>query len=260
MAVAVDLQQRAEGALRDVLGRYTAGEAAVVRAFFSQPRTDAEYLEAVLRQIGREVQVVHQLPQIAAMGEQFERSIGRWELYHRLEQTAEEVKHHALLADIAEWLAGRKLTAEELRKYEVNAAWDESVDDCYLHNPHLPEAGRMVDVTRELSTALPPAIWKGVVRVSEGGGGAAFVEASHLEGDEFRRRFAAAMGSIADDEMGHGPEQVAGFAREHIHTEDELRLAVDGLTKVMAQHLRVRNEIYGNPLSEEQLAAYERQG
>jgi len=258
VAVAIELQQRAEAALRDVLARYTAGEAAVVRSFFSLPRTNAEYLAAVLRQIGREVQVVHQLPQLAALGEQFERTVGRWELYHRLEQTAEEVKHHALLADIAEWLAGRRLTAEELRKYEVNAFWDEAVDDYYLHNPHLPEAGRMVDVTRELSATLPPAIWKGVVKVSEGGGGAAFVEASHLNADEFQRRFAAAMGSIAEDEMGHGPEQVAGFVRDHIRTEEDLHLAVDGLTKVMAQHLRVRNEIYGNPLHEEQLAAYDR--
>ena len=258
MAIAIDLQQRAEAALRDVLERYTAGEAAVVRSFFSQPRTNAEYLEAVLRQIGREVQVVHQLPQIAALGEQLERTVGRWELYHRLEQTAEEVKHHALLADIAEWLAGRRLAAEELRKYEVNAFWDETVDDYYLHNPHLPEAGRMVDVTRELSATLPPAIWKGVVKVSEGGGGAAFVEASHLDGDEFQRRLAAAMAIIAEDEMGHGPEQVAEFVRTQIQSEEALGLAINGLTKIMVQHLRVRNEIYGNPLNDGQLAAYDR--
>jgi len=250
-------RERAQEVLRGILERYTAGEGAVVRKFFSTPRTNEEYLEVVLRQIGREVQIAHWLPKVAQMGADLERGVGRWELYHVLEQCADEIKHHALLADIAEWLAGRKLTAEELRKYEVNAFWDETVDDYYLHNPHLPEAARMVDVTREQMEGTPQPIWKGVVKISEGGGGAAFVEASRLSGDEFQRRFAAAMGEIATDEMGHGPEQVQRFVQERVNSEQDLEIAARALMAIMAQHLRVRNEIYGNPLTEDQLRSYD---
>ena len=251
------LQEGAQRVLRGILERYTAGEAAVVRKFFSTARTNEEYLEAVLRQIGREVQIAHWLPKVAQMGADLERGVGRWELYHTLEQCADEIKHHALLADLAEWLAGRKLTAEELRKYEVNAFWDESVDDYYLHNPYLPEAARMVDVTREQKEGTSAAIWKGVVKVSEGGGGAAFVEASRLAGDEFQRRFAKVMGEIAEDEMGHGPEQVQRFVEEQVKSEQDLETAARALTAIMAQHLRVRNEIYGNPLTEDELRSYD---
>ncbi len=243
-----------------MLARYTAGEAAVVNRFFAQPRSSQEYLEMVLRQIGREVQIAHWLPKAARMGEELERGAGRWDLQRFLEQCADEIKHYALLADLAEWLAERKLSAEELRKYEVNAFWDEEVDDRYLHNPHLPEAGRMVDVTRELIEGTPEPIRRGVVKISEGGGGGAFLEATRAQADEFQRRFAAIMGDIASDEMQHGPEQVAGFVKDQVRTEADLDMSVRALTAVMAQHLRVRNEIYGYPLSEQELRSFDLDG
>ncbi len=249
------VKERARAVLRSIVDRYTAGEAEVVRVFFSSPRTKEEYLEMVLRQIGREVQIAHWLPKAGPMGERLEQGVGRWELYESLEHMADEIKHYALLADLAEWLAGRKLSAEELRRYEVNAFWDPEVDERYLHNPLLPEAARMVDVTRELLSDYEPAFWKGIVQISEGGGGGAFIEASRVHGDEFRRRFAQAMGQIIADELRHGAEHIDEFVEKHIHTEADPERADRALTAVMAQHLRVRNEIYGFPLSEERLAA-----
>ena len=257
MAVEVDIKRRAEELLVEILQRYSGGEAAVVRKFFSSPRTTDEYLEVLLRQIGREVQVAHGLERTARMGQELERTVDRWALYHRLEQTADEIKHHALLADLAEWLVGHKLGADQLRKYEVHAFYEDGVDDYYLHNPHLPDAARMVDVTRELAETIPAHILAGTVKVSEGGGGQAFLEASKLNGDEFQRRFAKVMGDIASDELQHGPEQVHSFVQERIHGEEDLDLACRPLTAIMAQHLRVRNEIYGRPLTEQELTSYD---
>ena len=249
------LKELAKVALHAIIQRYTAGEAEVVRAFFSRPRTPEEYLDMALRQIGREVQIAHWLPKTGPMGQKLEQGIGRWELHETLQQMADEIKHYALLADIAEWLAGRRLSAQELRKYEVNAFWDPEVEEKYLHNPLLPEAGTMVDVTRQLLTDHEPPFWKGLVQISEGGGGGAFVEASRVSGDEFQRRFAAAMGQIVEDELRHGPEHIEEFVEHHIETESDLDRAERALAAIMAQHLRVRNEIYGNPLSEERLVA-----
>ncbi len=250
-----ELKPKAKTVLRSIIDQYTAGEAEVVRVFFSRPRTKEEYLDMVLRQIGREVQIAHWLPKAGPMGERLERGVGRWELYEALEHMADEIKHYALLADIAEWLAGGALTAEELRRYEVQAFWDPEVAEQYLHPPLLPEAARMVDVTRELLTDYEPAFWKGIVQLSEGGGGGAFIEASRVQGGEFQRRFAAAMEQIIEDELRHGAEHIEEFTERHIHAESDLDRAERGLTAVMAQHLRVRNEIYGFPLSEERLAA-----
>lgn len=249
------LKAKAKSVLRSIIDRYTAGEAAVVHEFFASPRRNEEYLEMVLRQIGREVQVAHWLPKVGPMAEKLEKGVGRWELYETLEHITDEIKHYALLADIAEWLAGRTLTAEELRRYEANAFWDPEVDDKYLHPPLLPEAARMVDVTRELFSDYERPFWQGIVQLSEGGGGGAFLEASRAQADEFQRKFAVAMGKIMEDELRHGTGHVDEFVERQVRGEADLERAVKALTAVMAQHLRVRNEIYGFPLSEERLAA-----
>ena len=256
MAITMDLLERAEQALTDILQRYSTGEGAVVQAFFSRPRSTEEYLDVLLRQTGREVQVAHGLDRTAQMGRDLEQGVDRWALYGRLEQAADEIKHHAFLADLAEWLAGRKLGADELRKYEVHAFYEEGVDDRYLHNPLLPEAGRMVDVTRELEQTVAPHILSGTVKISEGGGGQAFLEASKLNGDEFQQRFAKVMGDIATDELEHGPKHIHAFVQAHIKTQEDLDVACKALTAIMAQHLRLRNEIYNYPLTEPELLKY----
>jgi hypothetical protein len=115
----------------------------------------------------------------------------------------------------------------------------------------------MVDVTRELMATIPPHILAGTVKISEGGGGQAFLEASRLNGDEFQVRFAQIMGDIAEDELQHGPAHIHEFVEAHVHTDEDLRLALQSLTAIMAQHLRVRNEIYGYPLSEAELGSYD---
>jgi hypothetical protein len=66
------------------------------------------------------------------------------------------------------------------------------------------------------------------------------------------------MTKIVADEMRHGPEKVDGFVEEHVTTEADLTRAADALIAFMAQHLRLRNEIYGFPLPEERLAAIAR--
>ena len=49
-----------------------------------------------------------------------------------------------------------------------------------------------------------------------------------------------------------------GFVARYVKSEDDLALATHLLREIMAQHLRVRNEIYGYPLSAERLAAIDR--
>ncbi len=250
-----DLRRRAKARLRAIIDQYTSGEAEVVRVFFSTPRTQEEYLTMILRQMGREAIGVHWLHGLGALGDRLERGVGRWQLYWRVQQVADEIKHFALLADVAEWVAGRRLPAEEMRRYEAHPFWEEGTPETYLHPPLLPEAARMVDVTRELMAELGPDLMKEVAELSEGGGGGAFIEASRAGADEFQRRYAAAMKQIIADEMRHGPEKVDGFVEEHVDTEADLEWAAGALTVIMAQHLRLRNEIYGCCLSPARLAA-----
>lgn len=113
-------------------------------------------------------------------------------------------------------------------------------------------------MSRQFRAEHDPDFLQGVIQLTEGGGGGAFIEASRVGADEFQRRFARAMGQIVADEMRHGPEHLDGFVEHNIQTEADLERACRVLTALMAQHLRVRNEIYGFCLSEERLAAVDR--
>ena len=250
-----ELKQRARTRLRAIIDQYTSGEAEVVRVFFSRPRTGEEYLDMTLRQMGREAIAAHWLHRLGPMGDQLEHGVDRWELYWKLQHMADEIKHYALLADIAEWVAGRKLSGQELRRYEAHPFWEAGIPEKYLNPPLLPEAAKMVEVTRQLMEKHDPKFLMEVVELTEGGGGGAFIEASRSQADEFQRRYAAAMKKIVADEMRHGPEKLDGFVEEHVESEADLARAAEALTAFMAQHLRLRNEIYGFPLSEERLAA-----
>jgi hypothetical protein len=252
------LAERAERELNDVLARFAAGEAEVVRTFFTREHTPAELVDMLRRQMGREVFCVGWLPRVARMGAELERSVERHAFAELLEQIAEEIEHYTVLADLAEWVLGRKLTFEEAREYEVYAHFDPELPLERHYNPRLPEANGMIDVLYRLRTAERSAFTDEVMHLTEGGGGGSFTEASRLSGDEFRDRFAKVMGRIVEDEVEHGPLRVRGFARTWVRDEADLELAKRLLREFMAQHLRVRNEIYGNPLSPERLAAIDR--
>lgn len=251
------LTERAEARLLDVIARFTAGEAEVVREFFAREHTTEEYLDALLRQMGRELQTRQRLGRAMRMNDELERTVDRHALVDILSHIADETKHYALLADVAESLIGRKLTPDEAMKYEVNAA-DPADPRESLRHPLLPEATKMLELTFDARAEHGQEFATAVLRLSEGGGGGAFVVASELSGSDFRRELAAAMRTIVRDELEHGPGRVHGFVQEHADDEAALDLAASLLTEYMYQHLRLRNEIWGNPLSEERLAAIRR--
>ena len=249
------LAERAERELNTILARYAAGEAEVVRSFFAQEHTKDEYADMLRRQMGRELFVADWLERAVRQSAELERSVDRHDFVELIEQIADEVSHYAVLADLAEWLLGRKLSPEEAREYKVYAVYDPELPLERQYNPRLPEANLMIDLLRRLRTEYPADFTDAVMRLTEGGGGGAFEEASRLSGDEFRERFAKAMGAIVEDEIEHGPLRVRGFAQTRVRDESDLTLALRLIEEFMVQHLRMRNEIYGCPLSEERLAA-----
>jgi len=138
------------------------------------------------------------------------------------------------LADLAEWVAGRKLSAEEALRYEVYARWVPGQGETKGTNPLLPEANRQMEVSRALVAALGYELGGSISRLSEGGGGGAYVECMRLTGDEFRERLAAAMRRILQDEIHHGRARVHGFAREWIKSDEDVATATRWLRAYMA--------------------------
>jgi len=252
------LAERAERELSDILAQYTAGEAEVVREYFARPHTREEYLDILRRHMGRELFPVNKLAHAATLVPELERTVDRHRFADLLTGIAEEFGHYTLVADVAEWLLGRPLTPDEAREYEVFAAPYPGLPRERQYNPRLPDANAMLDLIWRYRDEDPSEFHTEVQRLTEGGGGAAFLEGGRLSGDEFRERYAAAMRAIAAEELDHGPHRVPGFVAKYVQTEADLARAASLLRELMAQHLRVRNEMFAYPLSPERLAAIDR--
>src|SRR4051794_21991986 len=80
--------------LNDILARYAAGEAEVVRTYFATEHTPEEHVRMLRRQMGREVFCVQWLQRAARMGDDLERGVDRHAFAELLEQIAEEVEHY----------------------------------------------------------------------------------------------------------------------------------------------------------------------
>jgi len=252
-----EIGERAARELRTVVERFAAGEAEVVREYFRHPHALDENVEVLLRQMGREVQRKKWMDRFKGLAEEVERSVDRHTYVEILEQMYEETSHYVLLADFAESLLGRRLTAEEALRYEVYTRYEVGRPFQQTYHPLLPEANRLIDVAWESVQALGPDRSRNLIHLAEGGGGGAFVEAVRVGGDPFRDGLSSVMRRILRDELGHGPARIDGYARDWVHTEEELAEDARWLSAYMYQHVRVRNEIWGNPLSEERLAAIE---
>ncbi|HEY3115973.1 MAG TPA: hypothetical protein VGK54_04455 [Chloroflexota bacterium] len=251
----MSLSDRAQSELRQIVTHYSAAEAEVVREFLSRPHEADEYLDVLLRQAGREIHAACSMTRALRMLDNLEDSVDRYALYDQMERMADEVKHYCLIADIAEEIAGRKLGQQELLKYWVFAVYDPMVPEDKLYNPRLPEANRYLGVSRELMDKIGWDRGRPLTRMAEGGGGGAFEEAARHGSNPFEVRFAEVMGRIFADEVHHGPETVAGYVEHFVHSDSDLDEAKLWLTRFLSQHLRIRNEIYHNPLSPDRLAA-----
>ena len=252
------LRDRAATELRAIVDQYAAGEAEVARSFLSRPHTTEENVDVLLRQMGRELQTAHWLHRAVAMLDELDTTVDRHSFAEFLEQIAEETEHYVILADLADWASGRKLTSEELHRYQVYARVELNLPPDKFFNPLLPDGNKMVEIARLVVDTLGYERGTELVRMSEGGGGGAFIECARAGGDPFQDRLAAAMRRILKDEIKHGPDRVDGFAEHWVRSEQELEESTRWLRTFMAQHLRVRNEIWAYPLSDERMVAIDR--
>ena len=93
------------------------------------------------------------------------------------------------------------------------------------------------------------------MELTEGGGTATFREGAKLTGGDFETKLAAAFKVIADDEDGH-VDHAADDLNGIVETEEEFVAAKNALLAVSMQRLHMRNEMFSDSMSREELEAY----
>jgi hypothetical protein len=157
----------------------------------------------------------------------------RRQLLARLEMMTEEFAHYVVMAEVLEFVLGRPLTPDDVVQ--------------------LPEDARLNEMRRGYMDSGDGCL-RAAMEMTEGGGSSTFREASRLTGGEIEDRLAAAMKLIHRDEENHYLD-AARKAAGTIRTDADFERMKRALIEVSIQRVRMRNEMFSDPMPEAELAA-----
>ncbi len=235
---------------------YRRAEQAVVRAYFAKPRDKKRHLHWLKAQAFKEYSALKPLLKILAVfHSQIDGGVDRHEFEEVAEKLAEETKHARLVMDLLEEIGGKKLKprdliwlAEDKKLARVRARYSKTFA-ALLHGAATPSEKEMRRRDEELERAA--------VTLTEGGGGALYEVCVRLKKGRVEKKIAAAFREIRADEEEHKNAGARSLAKLVRKSGDYAR-AAEIIRQVSRQRLRMRNEQFGYPLSDADLAALER--
>lgn len=220
---------------------YWAGEYEVVHTFFSEPRSKQEHIRWLRAQCWKEFWgtldghpesiPMRSLKELLALYQNLGSPNARHEFLHVAEEMYEEFHHYSALADILDELEGRHVPPEELES--------------------LPEDVKLTEMRSHIAQT-EGELGVFVNKFSEGGGSSMYKAGMEIRGGELEQRIAAAFHVIFDDEIGHMQTGAEGL-RRLVKTSDQWDTCKRLVREVHRQRVRMRNDMFGNPLSEERL-------
>jgi hypothetical protein len=255
-----EFKDRAKRELANLSARFAAGEAEIAASYFKwDKRSRDKEIHWLEKQAGRELESTFTM--MREVMERVGRDLGkqgsfwvdtipdgldrRW-LEEMLGKIKQELNHGNYCVDILEWLTGERVDIKEVvRRYN---RWNP--------DPALPnneEWCKLAKVFRDQEQRKEHWAWiitsQGLL---EGGSCGLFYAASKLSGDELNQRIARAFQVVLNDERGHGPANVLEITKV-MKSEDELAGAKEMLMERGTQRLRMRNEQFSHPLTDQRI-------
>lgn len=227
--------------LIDTATPYWDAEAEIARRFYKKAKKadHAFYLRA---QLWKELNPVdgffnglhRELTKAADLFPKVGKTIDRHDYYFLLEQLVSEYNHFVMLADVLEYVQGRKLSKRDLKQ--------------------LPQEKKLGDIRRRY-VQKGGSIGKAAVGITEGGGTALFRVGKNLKGSKINQMTAKAMKVIWEDEKDHYMVQ-ADIAARMIKNKTDMKKMQSAMIDVSLQRVWMRNEMFGEPMTSEEVEAY----
>jgi hypothetical protein len=230
--------------LEEVSGKFWAGEAEVVRTYFARHRTRERDLAWLKHQAWKEIK---QIPVIANAVIDATGKVGKdvsFDEYLEITKKCwDEAKHYVWMAECLQELGYQSLSLADL-------------------GGPLPEQAKIRQVREKIEKkSQHPAVIAAVSSWPEGGGsGGTFKELSKIQGGKLEAKIAAAAARICAEEADHGregAEAVIRGVRKCGLDKQTKQIMLDGARRLCRQRLRMRNEMFGFPLTEARLQEIE---
>jgi rubrerythrin len=235
---------------------YHDAEAHIVASFFQQPRSKSQHLFWLKAQGFKEYSAIKPIfTALAKLYPEVDRGIDRHDFEELTEKLADETRHARLVMDLIEEISGKRVTSADLlwlsedRKLaKIRARYSRSYATL-LHGNGTIQAKEIHRKDEELERAA--------ITLTEGGGGALYRVCSKLKKNAIERKIARVFREILRDEVAHKDSGARTLA-SLIDNEASFKRAAEIISTVSGQRLRMRNEQFGFPLSEDEITALER--
>lgn len=230
---------------------YRAAEEAIVRAFFAKPRKRLDHLRWLRAQAFKEYSAIKPIfSAVAKLYPEVDRQIDRHEFEELTEKLADETKHARLVMDLLEELTGKRIIfadllwlPEDRKLAKIRARYSKSLATL-LH-------GNGAIKTREIRRQ-DEELERAAITLTEGGGGALYRVCSQLKKNGFERKIARVFREILLDEVAHKDVGIRSLAAL-VRNDTAFRRAARIICEVSSQRLRMRNEQFDFPLTEDEL-------
>ena len=136
-----------------------------------------------------------------------------------------------MLADILEYIQGRKISKRDLKQ--------------------LPQEKKLAEIRRNFVKKGGP-IGKAAVGITEGGGTALFRVGKNLKGSKINKMTAQAMRVIWNDEKQHYLVQ-AKEAAGIVKTSNDMKIMKSAIVDVSLQRVWMRNEMFMEPMAKKEI-------
>jgi hypothetical protein len=224
--------------LIDTAHPYWEAEGEIAKRFFAKATKD-DHIFYLRAQLWKELHPVDgyfnglhkELANLVEMFPRVDKDVDRHQFHFSMMQLTQEFNHYVVLADILEYLLGRKIAADD--------------------TVQLPEEKKLGDMRRRYVTS-GSAIDRVAVGLTEGGGARLFREGAKLKGNKLATMTARAMKVIYDDEKDHY-RVMASEAAEMIKSAKDLARVQSTTRDISRQRVAMRNEMFRRPMTESQI-------
>ena len=235
---------------------YTEAEGLVVSAFFAAPRKKSDHLRWLRAQAFKEYSAIRPiLGALTKLYPEIDRGIDRHDFEELAEKIADETRHARLVMDLLEEFSGKKITSADLlwlpedRKLAAIRARYSKSYATLLHGAGKISAREIRRTDEDLERAA--------ITLTEGGGGALYEVCRKLKQNGPEKKIAAVFAEIHRDELNHknsGQHALERFIKSKSSFERAARI----ISEVSLQRLRMRNEQFDFPVSDDAIKALDK--
>ena len=230
---------------------YSSAEEAIVSTFFAKRHKKGDHLRWLRAQAFKEYSAIKPIfTALAKLYPEIDHEINRHDFEELTEKLFDETKHARLVMDLLEEISGKKATFDDLlwlpedkKLARIRGRYSKS----YATLLHGAGAIRLKEIRRKDEN-----LERAAITLTEGGGGALYAVCRRLKKKGIEAKIAQVFKQIHRDELQHknaGKRVLASL----IKTDAACARAARIVREVSCQRLRMRNEQFGFPMTEDEI-------